>query len=398
MQLSRGQKVKLQDVVNNLDIQVGVQLNSQAQESIDVTCFGVDSANQLSDDRYFIFFNQPASPEGAIKKLGSAFGDTERFEVSLSRLASSIKKLVFTASIDGQGAMNQLSSGYVRLLHKNEEVARFAFSGTDFAQEKAIILCEIYLKDVWRFAAVGQGFNGGLNALLKHFGGEEAEVRAAPPPPAPLPAPSPPPAPITPKVNLAKVTLEKRGDKRTIDLSKKDVSQPIHINLNWMQTVSKSGFFGSKKIEADLDLGCMVEMKDGQKGVIQALGKNFGQKDVSPYIYLDKDDRSGVSTDGENLFILRPDLIKKVMVFAFIYQGTANFADVHGRIIIKDVVGNETTIYLDNSDSSNGFCAICLIENSGDRITITKEEAYFKGHAMADKKYGFGFQWTAGSK
>ena len=39
--------------------------------------------------------------------------------------------------------------------------------------EKAIISVELYRKDGWRIAAAAKGFNGGLSALLKSFGGEE---------------------------------------------------------------------------------------------------------------------------------------------------------------------------------------------------------------------------------
>jgi hypothetical protein len=50
-----------------------------------------------------------------------------------------------------------------------------ACSGADFASEKAVIPGELDRKDGhWRFGAVGQGFDGGLSALLKHFGGVEA--------------------------------------------------------------------------------------------------------------------------------------------------------------------------------------------------------------------------------
>ena len=42
------------------------------------------------------------------------------------------------------------------------------------------MVAEIYLKDVWRVAAVGQGFAGGLDAVLKHFGGQQIEETAPP--------------------------------------------------------------------------------------------------------------------------------------------------------------------------------------------------------------------------
>ncbi len=38
--------------------------------------------------------------------------------------------------------------------------------------EQALMLGEFYRKDGdWRFMEVGQGFNGGLEALVRHFGG-----------------------------------------------------------------------------------------------------------------------------------------------------------------------------------------------------------------------------------
>ncbi len=54
--------------------------------------------------------------------------------------------------------------------------------GQDFHSEKAIISIELYRKGVWRFAAVANGFNGGLGDLLRSYGGEEL---TAPPQPAP---------------------------------------------------------------------------------------------------------------------------------------------------------------------------------------------------------------------
>jgi tellurite resistance protein TerA len=413
MQFIRGQKAKLSDLTSSLRMEVGIQLQYSGAGSVDITCFGVDANNKLSDDRYFVFFNQPASPRDEIRKLGSSGSDTERFDIDLSQLPSSIVRLVFTAAIDGAGNMSQVASGYLRLSSNGQELARFAFAGTDFSSEKAVILSEIYLKDIWRIAAVGQGFNGGLNALLKHYGGEEMAPSQPLPPPPPPPRPTPPPVvppappvvppappvvPPAPPVNLKKVTLDKSGQSQKVDLKKKGSVEQFHVNLNWNTQVKVSGLFGSRTEQADLDLGCMVEMADGSIACIQALGGNFGTRNAPPFIYLDKDDRSGTSTDGENLFILRPDMINRVLVFAFIYEGAARYQDVNGRVNITDDSGNEIFIPLNNPDSKNTFCAICVISRIGTSLTITKEEHYFSGHQDADKYYKFGFRWTSGRK
>ncbi|MGW5547449.1 TerD family protein, partial [Streptomyces sp. NPDC003998] len=209
-EFQRGHKARISDLTAGTDLYVGVQISAPGL-TFDISCFGLDADERLSDDRYFVFFNQPKSPEESIQLLGAQAGDTESFRVTLDRIPSHIHKLSFTATIDGTGQMSQVAPGYLRIVAGGEEVARYSFNGTEFSTERAVMLGDIYLKDVWRFAAVGQGFDGGLDALLKNFGGEvlEEEAPAAPQqpqtgaapgfaPPAQTAAPPPfaaPPAP-----------------------------------------------------------------------------------------------------------------------------------------------------------------------------------------------------------
>ncbi|MFJ9825810.1 TerD family protein [Streptomyces sp. NPDC101160] len=220
-EFQRGHKAKISDLTAGTDLYVGVQIAAPGL-TFDISCFGLDADERLSDDRYFVFFNQPKSPEESIQLLGAQAGDTESFRVTLDRVPAHIHKLSFTATIDGAGQMSQIGPGWIRIVAGGEEVARYAFTGAEFSTERAVMLGDFYLKDVWRFAAVGQGFDGGLEALLKNFGGEVVEEEqapqqqppaaapgfappaqaAAPPafaapaaPPAPVPAPAPAPAP-----------------------------------------------------------------------------------------------------------------------------------------------------------------------------------------------------------
>ncbi|MFM9446304.1 TerD family protein [Streptomyces acidiscabies] len=182
-EFQRGHKAKVGDLTAGTDLYVGVQISAPGL-AFDISCFGLDADERLSDDRYFVFFNQPKSPEESIQLLGEQAGDTESFRVTLDRVPPQIQKLSFTATIDGDGQMSQIAPGYLRIVAGGEEVARYAFDGSEFSTERAVMLGDFYLKDVWRFAAVGQGFDGGLDALLKNFGGEVAEEE---PPPAPEP-------------------------------------------------------------------------------------------------------------------------------------------------------------------------------------------------------------------
>ena len=199
------------------------------------------------------------------------------------------------------------------------------------------------------------------------------------------------------------ITLEKKGDSHQIDLSKKSPSQPltVKVNLNWSHKPQQNAGFFAKLIGndvPDLDLGCMYETIDGQKGVIQPLGGNFGSKNKAPYIFLDKDDRTGAAQDGENMTIYRPEMIKRVMFFALIYEGAKDFQSVDGRMTFKIGNGEQVHLKLNNPDRNCPFCAAAMISNIGSQIKIIKEERYFQGHQFADKHYRFGFQWQAGSK
>ncbi|WP_405990906.1 TerD family protein [Streptomyces sp. NBC_00986] len=214
-EFQRGHKAKISDLTAGTDLYVGVQITGPGL-TFDISCFGLDAEERLSDDRYFVFFNQPKSPEESIQLLGAQAGDSESFRVTLDKIPPQIHKLAFTATLDGAGQMSQIAPGYVRIVAGGEEVARYSFSGSEFTTERAVMLGDFYLKDVWRFAAVGQGFDGGLEALLKNFGGEVAEeetpepqqAQPAPPqsgaapgfappafgaPAAPAPAPAPQP-------------------------------------------------------------------------------------------------------------------------------------------------------------------------------------------------------------
>lgn len=180
-EFQRGHKARISDLTAGTDLYVGVQISAPGL-TFDISCFGLDADERLSDDRYFIFFNQPKSPEEAVQLLGAQAGDTESFRITLDRVPPQIQKLAFTATIDGAGQMSQVGPGYLRIVAGGEEVARYSFNGSEFSTERAVMLGDLYLKDVWRFAAVGQGFDGGLEALLKNFGGEvlEEEAPAAP--------------------------------------------------------------------------------------------------------------------------------------------------------------------------------------------------------------------------
>lgn len=177
-QFTRGQKTKLSDIGIGNILRVYMENTVPKGLTIDYSCFGLDKDGKLSDDRYLTFFNQPTTPCGAVN--GNYQPCVTTFKIDLSKLPQTIEKLVFTAALDGAGTMSQITDTICALdCGDDRSTAELKLVGSDFALERALMVGELYRKDgIWRFAAVGQGFNGGLDALVKHFGGEVAEESA----------------------------------------------------------------------------------------------------------------------------------------------------------------------------------------------------------------------------
>lgn len=168
----RGWKDKLEKYVNlNEEICVDMQICGNAD--YDFCCFGVDPAEKLSDDRYMVFYNQRQSPEGEISSEDIEGG--VRFKLNLSKLPEKINRLIFTLSIDGTQTVGEMKSLTTKVYQAGKESIDLELTGKDFSNERAVIVIEIYRKDTWRIGFVAGGFDGGLSALLKHFGGEEVK-------------------------------------------------------------------------------------------------------------------------------------------------------------------------------------------------------------------------------
>lgn len=204
---------------------------------------------------------------------------------------------------------------------------------------------------------------------------------------------SAPPAPSS----SAPVSLTKRGEK--VQLTKGGSGQPVRVNLNWNQRPSGGGGLFRKAAGIDLDLGCLYELTDGSKGTVQALGNAFGNVDGAPYVKLDKDDRSGQATDGENLFIngAYSDRIRRILVYAFIYEGVANWSQADAVVTIHPPGSGPITIRLDEHQNGKGMCGICLIEG-GSTFSVERQVTYASGHRELDDFFGWGLRWTRGRK
>ncbi|MYV44318.1 Tellurium resistance [Streptomyces sp. SID2888] len=387
---------------------------------------------KVRDDTDFVFYNQPAHSSGAVRHEGKrdAGGHvTDTLLVDLARVEGEVQRVVIAASADG-GTFGQVPGLAIRVLDVRDgvEVARFDPAAT---VETAFVLGEFYRRQgAWKFRAVGQGYDSGLEGLATDYGitVDEPQHAAQPPAPAaraarpdaPVPAaatvlapPAPPVPPSAPPaaVSLSKVTLTKQAP--SVSLAKQGgTSGAMRVNLNWKMRKQFSGW-GSKlgrsmalHADLDLDLCALYELSDGSKGVVQALGNAFGSLHRPPYIHLDGDDRTGAVDTGENLTVNldQSQKFRRILIFVTIYEGARSFADLHATVTLQPQHGAPVEFSLDECTVPSTVCALALITNTAGDLVVQREARYLvpdrgvSPQRTIDRAYGWGMNWTPGRK
>jgi len=243
---------------------------------------------------------------------------------------------------------------------------------------------------------------------------EEAE-KVAPPAPQQMSQPTTASTASMARTGAGSVSLQKvslTASAPQLSLTKSGGSSgTIRVNLNWSSGVAAppatGGFFKKLAAQAhaakgvDLDLGCLYELADGTKGVVQALGNAFGALDRPPWIKLDGDDRTGGVTSGENMSINleQPGRFRRVLIFAMIYEGAPNWAAVDGVVTLTPLNGPQIEVRLDASSQASRICAVAQLINSGSDLMVQREVKYIDGgQSVLDRTYGWGMNWTPGRK
>ena len=358
----------------------------------DASAYLLTAAGTVRGDADMIFYNQPEGAGGAIR-FAAEQGARGGFTVDPAKLPPEVERVVFCVTIHEAQAKAQT----LALLGQAAVTVRGAAGALCFAppladaREAAMIFGELYRRHgQWKFRAVGQGFTGGLAPLARSFGidvGQDAAPPAPPPPP-------PPPPPVA--VNLSKVTLDKPG--QAVSLQKRgDSFGEITVNLNWSR--GRKGFFGGGTA-IDLDLGCLYELADGSRGVVQALGRSFGRYAAAPFIELSGDDRTGDVPTGETLRIngARWGDIRRIAIFANIYDGVPNWRQTDGIVLVTMPDQPPVEVRMTEGRDDRRLCGVMLIENDAGRLKATRVVEYVRDQQVLDERFDWGLRWVAGTK
>lgn len=168
MELVAGQNTVLmtREIVLTLDVgQVPSGL------ALDSCAFALTATDKVRTNNDFVSSDQPVLAGQGIARENEG----QIFKLNLDKLPTDIHKVLIAVTIkDGVTKGQSLAAvGYVTtLLTDAEGSALGSFRVETYGRrEVALIMIEFYRRNAdWKLRAVGHGFNGGSQALAKHYG------------------------------------------------------------------------------------------------------------------------------------------------------------------------------------------------------------------------------------
>lgn len=179
--LTKGQRIDVG--LNEVGVGLGWDPNqgSGADFDLDASAFMLGENKKLPRDEYFVFYNNPKSPDGAVESSGddltggNSDGDDETLTITLSKVDPQIQEIVFTVTIhDAENRkqnFGQVRNSFIRIYNAktDEELAKYELE-EDFSVETAVEFGRLYRRNgEWKFEAMGIGYKGGLQHFVDKY-------------------------------------------------------------------------------------------------------------------------------------------------------------------------------------------------------------------------------------
>lgn len=181
--LEKGQRVSMDKGLTLVSVGLGWDpATTDTDFDLDASAFMLADNGKLLAEEYFVFYNNPLSPDGSVKTTGddltgrnSDGGDDETIHIDLTRVNPAVQEIVFTATIyeavTRRQNFGQVRNAYIRIVDttKNEEIVRYDLD-EDFSIETAVEFGRLYRHNgEWKFEAIGNGFKGGLETFINKY-------------------------------------------------------------------------------------------------------------------------------------------------------------------------------------------------------------------------------------
>ena len=180
--LQKGQKIDIG--LSKISVGLGWDPNEASgfDFDLDASAFMLSVARKIPADEYFVFYNNPSSPDQSLVHSGddrtggnSAEGDDEIIMVDLDKVSSQVQEIVFVVTIDEASArkqnFGQVRNSYIRIVDQSNdtEIAKYEL-GEDFSVETGVEFGRLYRREnKWRFEASGIGYREELAFFLGKY-------------------------------------------------------------------------------------------------------------------------------------------------------------------------------------------------------------------------------------
>lgn len=155
---------------------VTVSVAGARQGTVDLMVFQLGADSRVRSDADFVFFNQPSSPEGAVRLVTA-----DKLSIDLMAVPAAVERLSIAVALDDSvtGSLATVTGLGVEVAHPAGTTSARAL---DLTTERAAVLLEIYRRnDSWKVRNVSAGWDAGLSALVREHG---VQVDDEPAPPA----------------------------------------------------------------------------------------------------------------------------------------------------------------------------------------------------------------------
>jgi len=147
---------------------------------LDISLFMLGANGKLLTDEFFIFYNNPQSPDGSASypgdsRGGEGEGDDEIIKVDISKIDPRVEFLYFTVTIDQSEErghnFGHVKNSYINIRNGENNTILCQYKlDENFTNEDSLVFAAVAKNNGnWDVEALGQAFAGGLGTLVELY-------------------------------------------------------------------------------------------------------------------------------------------------------------------------------------------------------------------------------------
>ena len=143
----------------------------------DVSVFLLNTEYKIPTEGHLVFYNNLTSPCGSVihegdNRTGEGDGDDETVRITLETLDHSVAQALFVVTIHDAAAkgqnFGQIDNAYIQIYDDQTDAVLCRYDlAKEFSSVDSVSAGRVYRDGAeWTFQALGDGYNGGLQALI----------------------------------------------------------------------------------------------------------------------------------------------------------------------------------------------------------------------------------------